>query len=153
MTDTKARKCGWVLPLLVSLPLAAFACAKPLYQPPPLAAAGTPAQTRTAILRAVAQSNWVVDSERAGQVVARYTKEDDWTMAVAIDYAEQVTIRYADSENLDYAIKDGGPVIHGGYNRRVARLSKVIGRQIAMVRASEPLPAVASPPPAAAPTQ
>jgi len=138
-----------VLFLLVSLALAAVACAtpQPLLNPAPIAAAGSPAQTRVAILRGLAESNWVLESERVGEIVARYSRSD-WTMLVQIAYSNEVSIRYVSSVNLEYGTsRNGTPVIHRGYNSRVQRLSKVIGTEIMIARAADSLPPVAAPPP------
>ena len=144
-----------VLVLLVSLAVVAAACTtpRPLVNPPPIVAAGSPAQTRVAILRALLESNWVLESERAGEMIARYSRSD-WTMVVQIAYSNEVSIRYLSSENLKYGTsKNGTPVIHRGYNSRVQRLSKVIGMEIMIARATDTLPPVAAPPPAEAQPQ
>ncbi len=133
--------------LLVSLALAvAAACAAPLVAPRPILAAETPAQTRAAVLRALIESHYTVESDRPGEIVARYVKPD-WNMVVAIDYSNQVSVRYVSSENLRYGTSEGGPVIHRGYNKRVQHLSNEIGTEIAILRATNALPAVAAPPP------
>ena len=140
-----------VLFLLVSLAVAAAACTtQPLVTPQPLAAAGSPAQTRVAILRALAENDWILESERVGEIVARYSRSD-WTVLVQIAYSNEVSIRYVSSVNLEYGTsKDGTPVIHRGYNRRVQRLSKEIGTEILIARVTDSLPPVAAPPPAEA---
>ena len=68
-------------------------------------------------------------------------------MVVAIDYSNQVSLRYVSSENLKYGSANGTAIIYRGYNKRVQRLSKAIGKQIMIARAAGTLPAVASPPP------
>ena len=141
---------SWFRALLiaVSLALATGGCqmTKPLVAPPPVLAAETPAQTRTAVLRALIDNDYEVISDKPGEIVARYG-EREWNMVVAVDYANQISIRYVSSEELSYGSKDGVPVIHPGYNKRVNKLSKEIGREVAMSRATSPLPPVAAPPP------
>lgn len=134
---------------LVAAVAAALACAqtRPLFQPPPIAAGATPAQTRVAIVRALVDNDWTVESERPGEITASYGGTE-WSMVVAISYGEQVAVRYVSSENLEYDDSQGAPVIHGGYNKRVQRLQKEIGQQIALLELTDPLPSVASPPPA-----
>jgi len=152
MPKTTASKCAPARLLLVSLALAAAAaCAtpKPLVDPAPIAAAETPAQTRVAILRALIENDWKVESEQPGEIIARYDKTR-WNMVVAVDYTEQVSVRYVRSENLEYGTSNGTPVIHGSYNKRVRRLSNEIGTEIAILRATNALPPVAAPPPGAA---
>jgi len=68
-------------------------------------------------------------------------------MVVAIDYSNQIAVRYVSSENLKYAEKNGTPIIHPGYNRRVERLAKAIGTEVAIASIDDELPPVAAPPP------
>ncbi len=131
--------------------LAATACIgpKPLVNPPPIGAAATPAQTRVAILRALAWGGWVLEADKPGAMVARF-RDDDWNMLIEIDYSNEIMIRYVSSENLDYGTsKEGVVVIHRGYNLRTQKLAKAIGTEVMIARATE-LPPVAAPPPAPA---
>jgi len=141
-----------VLILLVSFALVAVACRtpQPLVDPPPIAAAESSAQTRAAILRALIEGHYTVVSEEAGQIIARYGRSK-WNMVVAVDYSNQVAVRYVSSENLEYGSNKGTPVIHPGYNKRVERLARVIGTEISIARAGDELPPVAAPPPNARP--
>jgi hypothetical protein len=134
-----------VLFLLVPLALAAACTTKPLVTPRPLAATGSPEQTRVAILRALVGNNWVLESERMGEIVARYGGSS-WNMVVEIAYSNEISIRYVSSENLDFETEDGTPVIHSGYNARVLRLSKEIEKEIMIARLTDSLPPVAAPP-------
>ena len=139
--------------LAVLLALAALACAKPqpLTNPPPIAAASTPAQTRVAILRALADKDYILESEKTGDIVARYT-ERNWYMVIAISYSNEVSIRYVTSENLDYGTeKNGVTVIHRGYNRRVQELAKEISTEVTIARLTDSPPPAAPTPPVAAP--
>ncbi|HEY8156128.1 MAG TPA: hypothetical protein VII72_18505 [Myxococcota bacterium] len=137
-----------VVILAVLLALAAAGCRtpQPIVDPPPIAAAGSSGQTRAAILRALIESHYTVESEEAGRIIARYGRSK-WNMVVAVDYSNQVAVRYVSSENLEYADKNGTPVIHPGYNKRVQRLARVIGTEISIARAGDELPPVAAPPP------
>jgi hypothetical protein len=117
----------------------------PLADPRPIAAAPTPAQTRIAILRTLAHSNWSLQSETAGQIVVKYGASN-WSMVVAIDYGDQVSMHYVSSENLDYDDSKGAPTIHAGYNKRVQQLADQIGKEIAFARVMSDLPPVAAPP-------
>ena len=146
MPNTSSRSRFRAFLLLASLALAAAGCmTEPLVAPPPVLAAETPAQTRAAILRALIEHDYVVVSEQPGEIVARYSKTE-WNMVVAIDYSNEVRVRYVSSENLDYGSEKGVTVIHGGYNKRVDRLSKRIGTEVAILRAASALPPVAAPP-------
>lgn len=136
-----------VLIFAVSLAVAGAGCqvTKPLIAPPPVLAAETPAQTRAAILKALIEKEYEVLSEQPGEIVARFGHRE-WNMVVAIDYANEVTVRYVSSKNLNYGGRNGTRVIHPGYNKRVLELSKQIAREIAISRASSALPPSAAPP-------
>jgi hypothetical protein len=150
MADQTSCVRSRVLLAIVSLALLApVACAspQPLVNPAPIAAASTPHQTRVAILRALADKGYTLESERAGDVVARYS-ERNWHMVIEIAYSNEVTIRYVSSENLDYGKSDKGvPVIHRGYNTRVQQLAKEIGTEVTIARIADTPPPVGSPPP------
>ena len=133
-----------ILIFLVSLG-AAGCMTEPLVAPPPVLAAETPVQTRAAILRALIEHDYVIVSEQPGEIVARYS-QPEWNMVVAVDYSNEVRVRYVSSVNLDYGSEKGVTVIHGGYNKRVDRLSKRIGTEVAILRATSTLPPVAAPP-------
>lgn len=133
--------------------LTAVACAtrQPLVSPAPIAAASTPQQTRVAILRALAHNGYTLESEREGDVVARYS-ERNWHMVIEIAYSNEITIRYVSSENIDYGKSDKGvTVIHRGYNTRVQQLAKEIGTEVAIARITDTPPPVGTPPPAPTP--
>jgi hypothetical protein len=150
MVDTLLRVRSQMLLVLVSFALAAAACTipQPLLTPQPIAGAATPAQTRVAIVRALLENDYVLDSEKPGVILARYSRSD-WTYLVEIAYSNEVTIRYVSSKNLQYGTSENGAtVIHRGYNNRVLHLSKEIGKEIMIARVTDTLPPVASPPPA-----
>lgn len=138
---------AFLLLFVVSLAVAAAGCrTKPLVDPRPIAATGTPAQTRAAILRALKiDRHWSVVSEQPSEVVARFA-DRDWYMVVAIAYSNEVSVRYLSSGGIDYAIANGVPVIHEGYNERVQQLSNWIAREIAIAHVSSELPDVPPPP-------
>ena len=148
MSHPASRICGRVLLELMSLALAAaVGCTVvPLVDPQPILAADTPAETRAAILRALKiDKNWEVVSDQPGEIVARFARPD-WSMAVAIAYANEVSFRYVGSEAIDYAISpEGVPVIHHGYNERAQRLADWIAREIAISDVSSEIPEAAPP--------
>ena len=147
MPNATFRSRAWLLFLAVSLAVGAAGCkTRPLVAPAPILAAETPEQTRAAILRALIESDYVIVGEKPGEIVARY-RGRDWNMVVAVDYSNEVTVRYVSSEGLDYGSAKGVPVIHRGYNKRVQDLSDEIGTEIAIARATSLLPPVAMPPP------
>jgi hypothetical protein len=145
-----SRVLGLILAVATALMAAGCQSTKPLIAPPPVLAAETPAQTRAAILEALIESDYEVLSDNPGEIVARYG-EREWNMVVAVDYANEISVRYVSSEELSYGSKNGVPVIHPGYNKRVKDLSKEIAQEVAMSRATSPLPAVAAPPPVETP--
>jgi hypothetical protein len=145
MPNPTPRRRPFLLSFAVSLGLAAAGCKTvPLVDPRPILAADTPAETRAAILRALKiDKNWAVVSDKPGEIVARFG-QPDWSMAVSIAYANEVSIRYLGSEGIDYAISpEGVPVIHRGYNERAQRLSDWIAREIAISDVSSELPPAA----------
>lgn len=145
MPNATFRSRAWLLFLAVSLAVGAAGCkTRPLVAPAPILAAETPEQTRAAILRAMIESDYVIVGEKPGEIVARY-RGRDWNMVVAVDYSNEVTVRYVSSEGLDYGSAKGVPVIHRGYNKRVQDLSDEIGTEIAIARATSELPPVAAP--------
>ena len=134
---------------LLSLALALAACVapRPLFTPAPLVGAATPQETREAIVRALSEGGWGLESERPGAIFARFS-QDDWSMFIEIAYSNEVSIRYVSSVNLRYGIgEDGRPVIHRSYNYRVGRLAKVISSYILIARTSNSPRPVASPTP------
>ena len=138
---------GRVLLGLAWLALAAAGCKTvPLSDPRPILAADTPEQTRAAILRALTiDKNWALVSDKPGEIVARFG-QPDWSMAVSIAYANEVSVRYLGSEGIDYGISpEGVTVIHRGYNERAQRLSDWIAREIAISDVSSELPNAAPP--------
>lgn len=145
--DPTSRRRALLLLLAVSLNLGAESCKTvPLANPRPILAADTPEQTRAAILRALKiDENWAVVSDKPGEIVARFG-QPDWSMAVSIAYANEVSVRYLGSEGIDYAISpEGVAVIHRGYNERAQRLSDWIAREIAISDVSSELPNAAPP--------
>lgn len=133
--------------LLTLLGLALAACSsRALLTPKPIPGAATPAKTREAILRVLGENKWVLLSDKEGEIVARYGAPD-WDMVVEIAYQNEVSIRYVSSRNLDYAVdEEGVPIIHRGYNRRVEKLSFLLGREISVARAVDSLPPVGEAP-------
>lgn len=119
-------------PLPLLLLAATLGCSTTaLVNPEPVAPARTPGRTEAAILRAVWYSHWTVESQKPGEVVARLAR-GSWEMVVAIDYGEQISIRYVSSHNLDYDGSSHPPRIHAGYNKRVKRLMETIEHEVVL---------------------
>jgi hypothetical protein len=136
-----ALRRAFLLFFAVSVGLAAAGCRTvPLVDPPPIPAAATPEETRAAILRALTVGGgYAVVADQPGQIVARYAYVD-WNMVVSIAYSNEVSVRYVSSVGLGYAISDGVPIIHRGYNKRAQRLSDVIASEIAISRVTNAIP-------------
>jgi hypothetical protein len=136
-----ALRRAFLLFFAVSVGLAAAGCRTvPLVDPRPIPAAATPEETRAAILRALTVGGgYAVVADQPGQIVARYAYVD-WNMVVSIAYSNEVSVRYVSSVGLGYAISDGVPIIHRGYNKRAQRLSDVIASEIAISRVTNAIP-------------
>lgn len=111
----KNRK-TWVLSLapLVALFLMA---ATPLVDPPPVSvpAGLSEKQVEKAVRVGVAKRSWVVTRSGKGYVEATLNLRQHMAK-VGITYdTKQVSLKYLDSSNLDYAVKKDGPVIHKNY--------------------------------------
>lgn len=143
---SRSRRLRFLPWLLLVVPLG---CATaPLANPAPVAAASTPARTRSAILRGVIFSHWNVQSDRPGEVVARLAR-GSWDMVVAIDYGRQITIHYVSSDDLRYDGSAHPPRIDRGYMKRVNRLMNAISRETVLADTvrSEQDPEPTLPPP------
>jgi len=118
---------------------------QPIVEPHPVLAAGNPADTRAAILRSLLREEWILEADQPGEIVAN-KGGSKWQIVVAIRYGEQVALSYQSSRGLDYQDTQGDPRIHRGYNGRVQELMDEIAKEITLVRATRPLPAIAAPP-------
>jgi hypothetical protein len=94
---------------------------------PVLVARQDPRQVREAILRALPQRSFTTESEGRQVVVARLDR-GDIMLRLRISYgAEQFTIAYLDSSNLDYQVGEGHvQMISDRYQRLVRKLGERI---------------------------
>ena len=107
----------WLLLLLPLLLLLTEARAAPLIDPQPIAipAGVTPDRVANAIHQAFLHRGWVVAAEQPGRIEGALSRKEH-TVRVAIGYdAQQITIGYVSSENMDYAQGPHGPQIHRKY--------------------------------------
>jgi hypothetical protein len=143
-----------LLAVLVS-PLAS-ARAAPLEEPPPIA---VPAErSEVDVVRAIkfslAEKGWVVESEKPGSISASHSPRKHVARVEITTAAGQVTIKYVDSVNLNFAQKGDKREIHPAYNEWVTALHDQIARNVAQgVAADAAMPAVndgktRNPPPA-----
>jgi hypothetical protein len=118
----------WLLLLLPLLLVLTNARAVPLVDRPPIAipAGVTPEQVANAVHSAFLHRGWSIADEQPGRVEGVITRKDH-VVRVAIGYdAQQVTIRYVSSQNMDYAQGPHGPQIHRKYLRWVKYLDEDI---------------------------
>ena len=114
----------WVL--VAALTVVVLGCARiaPLYNPPEIAVPQgmTQKQVGDAVLSALPRRGWVVDKAQPGLIIASVSPRGH-TATVQIQYDTQaVRVSYQSSENLDYSVKDGQPMIHKNYNSWVQNL-------------------------------
>ena len=87
-----------------------------------VSAGHTQAQVRSAILKAGAQRQWIMNDAGAGVITARQQSRDHMA-EVRVNYtATSYSINYANSQNL----RASGGKIHKNYNRWVNNLDKDI---------------------------
>lgn len=118
--------------------------------PLPQGATPSPARTRDAIVRALADRHWTLDSEQ-GQSLMATVSSGGHTATVRIDYdANYYSITYANSSP---GLKYDGQYIHRRFNHWVDRLRSSINQQLAMTAVAAPVApapvAPAAPAPAA----
>ncbi len=143
---------GPVLRLILAIAIAlagatTLACnTAPLLQPDPLGGAGSLRANRSAVIKGIARRNWERVREEPGLLIARLTKGRHIAV-VRIRYdAEQIAIRYEDSEALKCkATGDSCSKIHRAYNRWVAQLRKDIARQVTLSVLDQDVPPTQDP--------
>ncbi len=114
--------------LLAFAPLAVFARSAELVDPDPivLPAKASAAQVKKAVKTSLLNRQWTLSNEKPGYVEGKYTKSNFWAK-IGVSYnTQKVTIKYLDSEGLNYE-KDGDQrVIHPNYNKWIGNLVKDI---------------------------
>ena len=79
------------------------------------------------VRRAASQHGWVVVQEEPGITTLKLTRGWDKWVTTRVQYdTKMVTIRYLDSENLNYSVRDGKSWIHPGFNRWIDNLKRSI---------------------------
>lgn len=72
---------------------------------------------------------WKVVEEEPGAMTIKLTRGiGKWVTARVTYDTKTVTIRYLDSANLNYTVRDGKARIHPGFNRRIDQLKRSIVR-------------------------
>lgn len=123
--------------LLLLVPLLALTMAlrqAPLVNPDPIhvpAGLGE-AEVGKAIAYALIGRGWSVTAEKAGETDATlHLREHVARIAITYD-TSAVQIKYVDSENLKYEMKDGKPYIHKNYLGWIEFLVQDINRNLHM---------------------
>ena len=114
--------------LLLVSSSAVWARTAELYNPSPITApcALGEGRMKSAIRTSLHGRGWTVHEKGAGVIEGKLNKRTH-VAVVTITYAgRQVKIRYKSSENLNYAVEDGKPVIHGNYNKWIKNLERDI---------------------------
>ena len=90
----------------------------------PSGQAASAAKVRHAIVLAGMARGWVIADEQPGRLKLTFNKGTKHRATVDVHYNERsFQIRYVESYNLDYAMKDGQVLIHPNYNRWVNNLA------------------------------
>ena len=81
------------------------------------------------VRRAATKHGWVVVEEEPGTTTLKLTRGWNTWVTTRVQYdTKMVTIRYLDSENLNYSVRDGKSRIHPGFNRWIDNLKRSIVR-------------------------
>lgn len=116
-----------------------------LQDPAPLAvpADRSPDEAMRAVEFALATRGWVVEARSPDQLTASYSPRSHVARIAIVLAGGQVTIRYVESQNLNFEQDGDHREIHPAYNTWVAALHDEIDRTLkAGVAADAPLPAV-----------
>lgn len=90
----------------------------------PAGGAASAAKVRHAIVLAGMARGWAIVEEQSGRLKLSFDKANKHRATIDVQYDERsFQIRYVESYNLDYAMKDGRPLIHPNYNRWVNNLA------------------------------
>ncbi|WP_020647756.1 hypothetical protein [Solimonas variicoloris] len=119
------RQLKYLLVALMLLPFAAFARNAPIHDTDVAVVGNLSAkQVGEAVNRALVGRRWIISNQKGNTLEA--TQMTRGLMAkVAISWdAQHVTIKYLDSQGLDYEEKDGERYIHGNYNKWIGNLER-----------------------------
>jgi hypothetical protein len=140
--------------LLILIAVATFACQRsaPLFTPAPIGANADVETTRSAIHQALSQTEWALEKEVAGEILAKLEVRTH-VARVRITYdSTRVDIIYVASDNLMYEEGVGGAVIHKQYNVWVDGLAKAIQAALQTGQRYPVAPLSGAPPPASTPS-
>jgi hypothetical protein len=84
-------------------------------------------KVKQAIMAGAAAKGWKIAQQADGKLQASLLVRNKHTVMVLIDYTPQkYSLMYQDSINMNYATRNGEPVIHPFYNTWVADLKEAI---------------------------
>lgn len=119
--------------LLALVPVVAFAGrAAELVDPAPieLTSKASAKQVKRAVKTAVLARGWTIENEKGDRFEAKYAKQtnrDNFWVKIAVAYdTKRVTLKYLDSEGLNFADEGGKRMIHANYNKWIGFLVKDI---------------------------
>jgi hypothetical protein len=130
----------WKIVLLMPLLALLMAAAPLLVDPAPISVpAGLSEQAvAKAITLGVAQRGWIVSKQEPGYMEATLNIRTHMAR-VGITYdLKTVQIRYLDSSNLDYEVKDDGRHIHRNYAKWINNMVRDISMQLLTASAAAP---------------
>lgn len=88
----------------------------------------------TIIKREAGQRGWRISEEEPGAMTIKLIRGvGKWVTARVIYDTKTLTIRYLDSANLNYTVRDGQARIHPGFNRWIDQLKRSIVRSSSSV--------------------
>jgi hypothetical protein len=119
------RQLKWMLFALVLLPFAALARSAPIHDAD-VAVIGdlSTKQVGDAVVRALTGRRWIFSAPKGNSLEAtQMTRGLMAKIAVSWD-SKHVTIKYVDSQGLDFEEKDGQRMIHGNYNKWIENLER-----------------------------
>lgn len=128
------KKLLLLIAIVISFDAYARAGSVPLVDPPTMAvpAATAEATIEKAIISSGVRRNWLVTDRQPGVVTLSYAKRG-FSVTVKVMYDNSnITIKYADSVNLEYAMNGNTPVIHPNYNRWVNNLAHDIAAELSV---------------------
>jgi len=121
----------------------------PLVDPPPIAVPGkmTSAQVEKAVKQALIKREWMIASDAPGEITATLTHHD-YSVSIGIAYdVREIRIRYLDSTDLKYEVKNGQRLIHKNYPSWIQDLVTDISNDLAITPSDARLVAEAAPKP------
>jgi hypothetical protein len=87
-------------------------------------------QVKRAVIRAASSREWAASLKNDSTVRATYTKGRHSAVVDIVFTQSSYSIRYVDSNDLNYSDKDGKATIHPAYNKAVTALRQSIDAQL-----------------------